>query len=246
MKKISSRALLITGLVIEFGNPIFIAIIALIFPNMSGDFAMPIIYFFYCAGVIILTLSLAKKRLERGTIKAENLLKALTPAQICLISSMILLFGGVTIGSLGSSSFDGLLGGVGFIGILVSIVLAIVRAVKNRQERKAREPVYKATYTPSTNGVQFKPKEYCERCGAAADKGTLKELNGHRFCSSCTEIMVAVQSSELLKPKAKCCGCGNEFEKSIMIFVDDQYICDSCFHELYAGSTLTDDNTEDL
>ena len=246
MKKISSRALLITGLVVEFGNPIFIAIIALMFPNMSGDFAMPIIYFFDCAGVIILTLSLAKKRLERGTIKAENLLKALTPAQICLITSMVLLVVGVTIGAIGSQAFGGMVGGIGIIGVFVAIILAIVRAVKIRQERKAREPVYKPTYTPATTNIQFKLKEYCERCGAAADKGTLKELNGHRFCSSCTEIMAAAQSSELLKPKAKCCGCGNEFEKSKMIFVDDHYICNNCFRSRYAGSVPIDDNTGDL
>ncbi len=246
MKKLSSKALLIIGLIVEFGNPFFLVIIGLMFPHMSGDFAMPIIYFFDCAGVIILTLSLAKKRLERGTIKAENLLKALTPAQICLITSMVLLVVGVTIGAIGSQAFGGMLGGIGIIGVFVAIILAIVRAVKNRQERKAREPVYKATYTPPTTGVQFNPKEFCERCGAAADKGTLKELNGHKFCSSCMEIMVAAQSSELLKPKAICCGCGNEFEKSKMIFVDDQYICDCCFRKLYSGSTPIADSAEDL
>ena len=246
MKKMSSKALLITGLIVLFGNPFILVIIGFIFPNMSGDFAMPIIYFFDCLSVVILTLSLAKNRLEKGKVNAENIFHALTPAQICLIASMILLTVGVTIGVIGSSTLGGILGGLAFIGIFVSIILAIARAVQRIRKFKAKVSASRVSHTPVSSGVQYKPKEYCERCGTAADKGTLKELNGHRFCSSCTEIMAAAQSSELLKPKAKCCGCGNEFEKSKMIFVDDHYICNNCFRERYAGSIPIADNTEDL
>ena len=244
MNKISSKALLIIGLTVEFGNPVLIVFIALLFPNMPGEVAMPLIFFFDCLGIVILTLSLAKKRLENGKIKAESVFRALTPSQICLIISMALIVIGEIISAIGISFF-GWISVIGIYGIFASIILAIVRAVIIRRKCKVMAAVFKVDHTTVSSGIQYKPKGQCERCGAAADVVTLKELNGYKLCSSCAEIMIAAQHSEILNVKAKCCVCGKEYKKSNMIYVDDQYICDSCFRSRYDGFT-TDDNMEDL
>ena len=241
MKILSSKVLLIIGLIIGFGSPIFVGCIAFAFPNIPADYTMLITYFFACFSVVLFTLSLAKKRMENGSVQSNSLARALTPAQISLMAAASVLFLGVVFGVFVSEAMGGFAATVGFNGVVVSIVFAVIRGARKRNERKAKKPVRTIAVSPTVFLCDF-----CERCGTAADKGTLKELNGHKFCGSCMEIMLAAQSSEILAEKAKCCICGNEYEKSKMIFVDDQYICDCCFRKLYAGSTPVADNTEDL
>ena len=137
MKKISSKALLIIGWIVGFGAPLFSVITGLIFPGVSRGVERAILYFLFCTGVVLLTLSLAKKRIEDGVVKADNLLPALTPAQICLIVSMNLLWMGMAVITAGNRSIGTFLTGTGDFGAFVSIILALIRAAGKKNERKS-------------------------------------------------------------------------------------------------------------
>ena len=249
MKKISWIAFLITGLILISGNPVFIVIIAFIFPKMPGEISIPILNLFYCMGVVLLTLSLAKKRMERGTVKANNLLRALTPAQICLIVSMIFYASGMFIAaSPDNMTTGGILCVIGMLGVFGAIVLAICRAVYIRKTRqKTLNEVYNAAVArASGERIPDRQKERCERCGGAAEEKKFKIIDGHKFCRQCAEIKLKEIEAEVLKNTGECSICKTEYNKDDMILVDDKYICGACFSARYAGSAPSDDFSEDL
>ncbi len=239
MNKIPAKALLIAGLVVMFGMPILPTILALFFPTLSGDSGL-LMACFLCSpslGVVLLVLAQAKNRLENGDVDADGLFRALTPAQICLMISMLLLTAGMAIGALGNEEFGGIVVFFAMIGIVASIILAIVRgAVRSaeiRRERERRLVALDLSRRPVPSDVQTVPKEYCERCGHAFDKGTLEEFHGYKLCYSCVAMMKKAEQAEKLKEMVKCSACGAEYKKDKMIFVDDEYLCSDCFHSRY-------------
>ena len=236
MNKISSKALLIIGLTVKFGNPVLIVFTALLFPNMPGEVAMPLSIFFDCLGIVILTLSLAKKRLENGKIKAESAfraLTALTPSQICLIISMALIVIGEIISAIGISFF-GWISVIGIYGIFASIILAIVRAVIIRRKCKVMAAFFKVDHTTVSSGIQHKPKGQCERCGCDLHlirKDQITSINGKLYCDVCTEYLKKLSSAQ----KYNCVVCKRSIPSHEMTSIWGKKICNECVSKYWAG-----------
>ena len=236
MKKKGSKALLIIGLIVGLGSPLFVILLVLFFPGIPNEAYFPLTIFFYGLGVVLLAFSLAKRRIDKGETRTHNLLRALTPAQIALILSVILLLIQVILAEFldrfptGIDAFV-LLGLLIIMGFIASIALAAVRWATHQKKSRA---------ALSASGDS--PIEYCERCGAATYKGTLKKQNGYILCDSCAKIIEAEEDFEILNSKRKCCVCRKEFDRNRMILVDDQYFCDSCFRSRYADSAVAEND----
>ena len=248
MKKSSFKALLITGLIVECGNPLFIIVIALLFPRMPKEFSMPIIGFFECLGVVLLTLATARKRLDNGSIAAKNVFTALTPAQICLISSVIFIFAGTTASAFGSTNAGGMLVGAGIIGTACSIILAIIRSVILRRKRKEKQANIKPVHTDPQSApppvVQPKPEKSNES-GKTVSDGAAHAAPAKREPSETRpEPAAAYQHTDRTADKARCCVCGYRFELRKLILVDDQYYCGGCFRSHFndPGSDVDPEN----
>lgn len=243
--------MMIIGLVLFLFAPVFIDIFV---PN-NIFFSKPInsyvVNFVYCISVIILTLALAKKRIENARDYSLTLVRVLTPAQISLIASMILLMiGDVVPGQIGKFIYR-----VGAVGILVSIVLAIVRAALEERKQDQRKKSIQTTKRSQNNDTvttaspvgQAVPKEHCEKCEDVFERGTLRSLNGHKYCISCYKALMDEQAkAREAAVRARCCVCGIYSPTADLIIVDDQYICESCFAARYPGAAAGEDDTDDL
>ena len=203
---------MIVGLIITFESPFFY-LIALFF--MSEKLAMALFFCCCSLGFIILTLSLAKRRIEEGKVEAEDILHALTPAQISLIVSLILFAAGGTIGAFGSSTFAGVLFILAGIGIFVSIIFVFVRPEKRKPKPEANVAASKVPYTPaSTYRIDAPGKApdlirknapgkdpdlirknapanvVCAKCGTSmANDGTVRHMGEKYYCKTCYEKM---------------------------------------------------------
>ena len=217
VKKISSKALLIIGLIVVYVNPSLFA--AFLFPNMSGDFGILLFFFFECLGVVLFTLALAKKRLEKGKVKSHGLLRALTPAQICLIISMIMLSVGGLISVIENTNLNVFYGCLGVIGVFTSIILAIVRAVIIRYDRKARFSMMKKLIIKN-------------------EKETKQDLVNVLNAVLAKRVMIQREEARKnLEHKrlycTKCSTCGAEHPKSEFHLMNDKYYCEECFSKMF-------------
>lgn len=225
MKKIRWKTFLIAGLIIAFGSPTFFSWISA-FQNMPNKFRILTLSCYFCLGVVMFIFSLTKKRMEDGEVRADNLFRALTPAQICLLVSLVVF----TLSAI-FEAFVAVLAGdfwwtCGMIGVLVSGILTISGAASKYTEKQQK----------SVTTVENRPKEHCEQCGAAANIRTYQTLNGRKLCSACARKMLE-EAEGGFYPKANCRICRQEYNKSEMILVDDRFICNRCFRSRYPEST---------
>ena len=92
--------------------------------------------------VILITLSVAQIRIDKGKAKNKKLIKALTPAQICLIISSVFFaasfwfFDDTTEDNSSANGFSALLLGLHALTFNAAWILAIVKYAKNKTRKE--------------------------------------------------------------------------------------------------------------
>lgn len=224
MNKFSAKALYITGMLVCFAGPVFTAIIARIFPDTQ---AIDIISFYYSTralGAILFTLALAKKRIEKGEVLASSLFRALTPAQISLILSMLLLSVAlILIGVYGYTSeyVSFPLLWLSGIGIIASVILAIKRMVNNRKRHFSSTGKNSVSTKPASVPVSVPLKQQDNLSDAVTDTASSQDQNSKVFSESNVTI------------EGTCYICSKKFDRDSMILVNDRFVCEKCLNSLY-------------
>ena len=141
-KFIAGTVMLIAGIVV------LVAVILLIAFNISAKMPIGVLASLIALGSIIIIFAVARFRIEKGKIRERNLFKALTPAQKCLIvffASFALWLWLPNSETDKPEMLSVILFIICWITFNLSIILAIVRAVRNkiRRNNEASVPLHK-------------------------------------------------------------------------------------------------------
>ena len=186
MKKITAKGLRIFGLILIFGNPLLLVFISYLFPDASGSVGMDACFLFDSIGAVLLTLAVAKKRMENGTVRATGLLRALTPAQISLI--LTLLFSMVLMAVVIAGYIEIMrLSILVEVGFLVSAGLAVYGAIKKRELHKEAPAAACAPVITDAiwTGERLKIKVACCICEKSFDKNEMFFVDERYYCKTC-------------------------------------------------------------
>lgn len=98
MSKIKWKKYLYSGIISATLLPFCTAFFsAILFPDRFKGIFLLIFVYLICLAVVLFTFAFARFRMESGRTNAKNLLRALSPAQICLIAGASLFWVGFTI-----------------------------------------------------------------------------------------------------------------------------------------------------
>ncbi len=130
------------------GIAVLVAVILLIAFKVSAKIHSAVISSLVALGAILVILAVARLRIEKGKIREGNLFKALTPAQKCLIVFFV-SFAAMFFFPYNEKGEPSTVSTILFLicwgTFNASIILAIVRAVRNKSKRKGEEQVTSQT-----------------------------------------------------------------------------------------------------
>ncbi len=237
MRKIKPSLFVILGFALPFISVFFIVGISFAFPNMSEDtiewsmlimllldVLLPIWSF-----VFALTLSRARK----DNFSKHTIYKYLSPSQICLMTSTVVMLLFVLFGAADMISLSAILMILLVLLWIATILLFAIRLIKNyinKKRKRSTKPRAARTYTP-TPSVRV-----CSRCGAQlpSDQRQVKAINGQSVCDACMQSIMNIEAEKEKALHTKCCICGVDHPRSEMFLADDKFYCQDCFGNKYA------------
>lgn len=168
------RTFLFAGFAALLGTPLLRALLQNLFSEISLNITSLIFQAGFSAAILLFVFSLAKKRMEEGTVQADRLMKTLTPAQISLTVSLALFLLAWLFYVLDWRSVLRFCVFAGYICLQAAVVFFIIRAVKNRGRRK------KARQAKKFGRV------ICVKCGKwLKNDGTVPHMGNKYYCKEC-------------------------------------------------------------
>lgn len=226
--------LLVAGLLLI---PFSIVISSAFTPEIN----MPLFFILLLCGELMLILALAAWRVAKGKAKSNNILRALTPPQIVLAVSLLLLNAGLL------SVHTAMLFVFGMIGIHVAIIMAIVRGVVNlkikqsNQQEYAQNTIAPLSNSQSVRSVRETAPAAAVPAPAASAANSVKPYTPSSVSKTGTWPIVSplvrpLPEQRKLPPKPAiihCETCGIELKNDGSVsHLGDRYFCERCYEDL--------------